>query len=1094
MADYTVRLSAQDNLSGTIKTVKEELNDLGSTATTSLDKFKQRFERIESSAAPLKRQLKDLKALMGEMQFKGMANTEEFTRIAQYAGRVKDAMDDAANATKRFADDTFALKAAADAMTVVTGAFTAATGAMNLFGVKNEEVKNAILKVQSAMAILNGVQAIANALNKESALMQALKATKMKISTAVAKANTAATNSNTIAERTNMETTKQDTIAKTANTIAETANGVATKKSTVIQNAWNVAKAVAKALLGDITGLLLVSAGALVTYALATANSTDEIEDQSKALNDNNDAADRNVAWKERLKKSEKEWSDAVSQAASSQIAKYTELQLKWQECNKSQKEREKFQRQYGEEVNRVAGKVKKLSEYEDFFVRDTDKVVEAILARAAAEAGAKKYAEAILRKAENDRNGTVANGRYFYNAKAGTRFTDLSPEEQAYLKSVGGANASQNPYLSYHAGWSSYWEINAEGAKQVEKFRQKVANDIKAQDDAEIANWQNFTKERQKAVREAEKAAGMGSGYNPPSAYGGGSGSSSKGGSGTEKKGEEQVKPVSQSLEWLREQLRKLQQDLAYGLIPADKIEETKAKIEYLKKDIEKKEIELGFRVVPIEGSLEDLEQQLSKIKDDLEKGKIPAEKVAESIEKMEDLTTRINNKKIEIGFEEAPTTDYQKRISGYQKWIKDVEKANQNYEHAKSEIDRQLQEDDAKLAQQLRDGLITQEEYTRKSEQLWDDYTKKMENLPEVVVYDKPNTSLDNIAKHYEDMIHDIETQLNENDLEVEARIELTNTKQDLERQRDEILHGKLTIPATIEPQYIEEGSAWDLRQSYENQAAKIRQVADDYDKGIIKSAGEAKRQIAVLNYELKKLGLNPIEIEIKTKGQQALENVNTYLSGFAGSITSTVDAFEQLVKSIDEGANGWEIFKNIISTTETVLTSITTVMQLVNTLTAAHTAISTANAAATTADAAASMGNAAAKSSEATATAGVAVAETAAQNAKMGPFGWVMAIAGAVALAATLFALIGKFAGGGIVGGHSYSGDKLIARVNSGEMILNRRQQKNLFNAINNGDLGGSNAKTVSFRLKGSDLYGALKNYQKIKGKSGVVTGIE
>lgn len=38
-------------------------------------------------------------------------------------------------------------------------------------------------------------------------------------------------------------------------------------------------------------------------------------------------------------------------------------------------------------------------------------------------------------------------------------------------------------------------------------------------------------------------------------------------------------------------------------------------------------------------------------------------------------------------------------------------------------------------------------------------------------------------------------------------------------------------------------------------------------------------------------------------------------------------------------------------------------------------------------------------------------------------------------------------GKFAGGGVVGGTSYTGDKLTANVNSGEVILNREQQANL-----------------------------------------------
>jgi hypothetical protein len=47
---------------------------------------------------------------------------------------------------------------------------------------------------------------------------------------------------------------------------------------------------------------------------------------------------------------------------------------------------------------------------------------------------------------------------------------------------------------------------------------------------------------------------------------------------------------------------------------------------------------------------------------------------------------------------------------------------------------------------------------------------------------------------------------------------------------------------------------------------------------------------------------------------------------------------------------------------------------------------------------------------------------------------------------------------FAEGGIVPGNSYSGDRVMAAVNSGEMVINREQQGRLFNAIERGGIGG------------------------------------
>ncbi len=84
--------------------------------------------------------------------------------------------------------------------------------------------------------------------------------------------------------------------------------------------------------------------------------------------------------------------------------------------------------------------------------------------------------------------------------------------------------------------------------------------------------------------------------------------------------------------------------------------------------------------------------------------------------------------------------------------------------------------------------------------------------------------------------------------------------------------------------------------------------------------------------------------------------------------------------------------------------------------------------------------------------------------------GPYvGAAFAVVSAAATGAQIGALnateySGSYAGGGIVGGNSFSGDALTARVNSGEMVLNANQQRSLFNMANGGGGGGGTVVNI------------------------------
>jgi len=84
-------------------------------------------------------------------------------------------------------------------------------------------------------------------------------------------------------------------------------------------------------------------------------------------------------------------------------------------------------------------------------------------------------------------------------------------------------------------------------------------------------------------------------------------------------------------------------------------------------------------------------------------------------------------------------------------------------------------------------------------------------------------------------------------------------------------------------------------------------------------------------------------------------------------------------------------------------------------------------------------------------------------------------------------------GKFASGGIVGSSSQVNDRNIIGVNGGEAILNKRQQTNLFNSIDNGSFGGGGSTVITINNpvllndEGvDDLIDAINDAQEFRNK--------
>lgn len=125
---------------------------------------------VTNKSQTLKAELRQLKADMSALEIAGLGNSEEFKAMALRAGELEDQLGDVSARVRVLASDTKYIDAGVQAFTGLVGVVTAAQGAAALLGEENQDLALALQKVTGAMAVLQGIQAVANALNKDSAL------------------------------------------------------------------------------------------------------------------------------------------------------------------------------------------------------------------------------------------------------------------------------------------------------------------------------------------------------------------------------------------------------------------------------------------------------------------------------------------------------------------------------------------------------------------------------------------------------------------------------------------------------------------------------------------------------------------------------------------------------------------------------------------------------------------------------------------------------------------------------------------------------------------------------------------------------------
>ena len=118
----------------------------------------------ENNVVSLKRQLREAQQDVQNLADKFGATSREAVEAAKKAAELKDRIGDAKALTDTFNPDA-KFRALTQSLSGAAGGLSAVTGAMGLLGTESEDVEAAMLKVQSAMAISQGIQAVGESID-----------------------------------------------------------------------------------------------------------------------------------------------------------------------------------------------------------------------------------------------------------------------------------------------------------------------------------------------------------------------------------------------------------------------------------------------------------------------------------------------------------------------------------------------------------------------------------------------------------------------------------------------------------------------------------------------------------------------------------------------------------------------------------------------------------------------------------------------------------------------------------------------------------------------------------------------------------------
>ena len=425
------------------KQALEEARNLSNELENEIQKREEATRQVEENAKAhqsLRSRIKELKEEMAMLIDQGIdEQSEAYKALVNELGRLQDIQGDIAQQGKILANDEAKFQGLIQGLSGLSGAFSAATGAISLFAGENENLQRIMTKVQSVMAIAMGMQSVAQTLNKDSAFqLVTLNGLKEWWAGIVAKATVAetaeagATQLNTTAKEQNAVATGQaavtetlDTAAKGANTAAATAG---TTANLTLAGAFRAVGLAIKSI--PVFGWIVT---AIVGLVAAVSALDDVLTESDKELE----------KMRETLADSQKQYGKATAE-----LAVY---QDRLQSFNGDKADEKRLIEELNSKYGEAMGKYNTLSQWKDTLTEKGKVYCQTLLKEAEAQAILTKYTEAYLAvqnakdlQADYDKKGFLAQlWDNIKNLRTG--------DQRAYQAEIDEAQKSADKYLDLY-------------------------------------------------------------------------------------------------------------------------------------------------------------------------------------------------------------------------------------------------------------------------------------------------------------------------------------------------------------------------------------------------------------------------------------------------------------------------------------------------------------------------------------------------------------------------------------------------------------------------------------------------------------------